>query len=275
MTFARFRAAGLLWPTGLALVALAILVSLGTWQLQRKGWKDGLIRQIQQRAKADPVPLHPHLQLGPGGISSLEYLRVRTSGRYLHEHERHLYMPGRQGPGWHIYTPLETEQGLVIMVNRGWVPDRMKDAATRQQGQVGGRQEITGLLRAPEQPGLFTPDNDPAKNIWFWRDLAGMLGCKGDDGSLADCRIGPNRAVPVPLPLPEPLPARFQVFLDADASPTNPGGWPQGGATNLSIPNRHLEYALTWYGLALTLIGVYAAFAASRLRGPALAAPPA
>jgi surfeit locus 1 family protein len=150
------------------------------------------------------------------------------------------------GPGFHVYTPLETPDGRVVLVNRGFVPAGLKEAALRPAGQLGGAVTLTGLVRGPRPAGWFVPPSEPARNMFYWPDHAGML------GMMREGREG--RPSPVPF------------FVEADAEPANPGGWPQGGATRLALSNRHLEYALTWYGLALTLVGVFVAFARGRLR---------
>jgi surfeit locus 1 family protein len=146
--------------------------------------------------------------------------------------------------GWHIYTPLETKGGKILFVNRGFVPEALKEPSSRAAGQIEGEVSVGGLIRKPGIRGSFEPDADQARNIWYWRDLAGMTAS-----------------------LPATDQARvLPFFVDAIAEPENPGGWPKGGVTRLEIPNRHLEYALTWFGLAVTLIAVFAAFAWTRLR---------
>jgi surfeit locus 1 family protein len=62
-------------------------------------------------------------------------------------------------------------------------------------------------------------------------------------------------------------------IVDAELDPGLPGGFPKGGVTRLELPNRHLEYALTWYGLAAALVAVFAAFAVTRWRQPDLDKP--
>lgn len=243
----RFRDAGLLWPTLLALPALAVLIGLGAWQLQRKAWKDGIVRQIAERSTAAPVPLDSRLAaLGAAG----EYTRVRVAGRFLHGQERHFFI----GPGWHVVTPLITEDGAVVLVNRGLVPDHLRAPGSRKAGQVVGRVEIVGLVRLPERPGMFTPLNDGPRNTWLWRDVEAMLQCWNAPPVAPDCTALTKATT------------RYPLVVDAIAEPANPGGWPRGGVTNLAIPNRHLEYAITWFGLAATLIGVFVAFAVARLR---------
>ena len=238
----RLRRAGLIWPTAFALAALAVLLALGTWQLERKRWKDGLIAKIAARVKAEPTPLGRAEQQGRGG-ADIEYLHVLAVGTYHHDKERYLYAPAPAGLGWHVYTPLEISPARYIWVNRGFVPDDRKAPARRLEGQVAGEVEVRGLLRAPAEAGLFTPTNDPGRNLWYWPDSVAMT---------ASAFTGQVDALP--------------FVIDADPRPPPPGGLPRGGVTRLDLPNRHLEYVLTWYGLALTLIGVYFAFAAARLK---------
>lgn len=238
---ARLIAARLLWPTVGAAMGLAVLIGLGTWQLQRKAWKEGIIAKIETRVLAPPADLVPLLTASQPD-NDLEYTHVRVRGRYLHDKERYVYAPQQTGLGWHVLTPLATDSGPVVWINRGFVPDERRAPETRKDGLVDGEVTVTGLLREP-RTGAFTPANDVARNIWHWADIAGLT------ASAFTAR-------------PSVLPA----VVEADASETPPGGLPQGGVTRLKIPNRHLEYALTWYGLAATLIGVFAVFARGRWR---------
>jgi surfeit locus 1 family protein len=237
---------GLLWPAVMTLAGIAILASLGNWQMQRLAWKDGLIAAITERKGAAPVAVSEvEWRASAGG--DIEYTRVKAAGRLLNDKELHLYaFDEKLGPGYHVITPLQQADGSVVLINRGYVPQDLKDPATRQAGQLAGDVEITGLARRPAVKALFDPDNDPAKNIWYWRDLAGM--------AAAALGTGAPRTVP--------------FFIDAEAAPEPPGGWPKGGVTRLELPNRHLEYALTWYGLAAALAAVFAAFAITRWRQP-------
>lgn len=246
VTLRDVRQARLLWPTVATLAALAILLALGTWQMQRKAWKEGLIDAIAQRVTAAPVPLDTAARRWTAG-EDLEYLRVSARGRYHHDKERLLYAPGREGPGYHVFTPLETSTGRYLFVNRGFVPEHLKDPSARTAGQPAGEVEIVGLLRRPVGQGWFTPANEPARNLWFWRDLDGM----------AASTLGRDASKTLPF------------FLDEqprDSDPASAATWPRPGVTRLDLPNRHLEYALTWYGLAGALIAVYLAFARGRLR---------
>ena len=236
------RSARLLWPSAFALVMFMVLIGLGTWQLERKRWKEGLIAKIAARVHAEPVPLARAEQVRRDGGDS-EYLHVVAKGRFHYDKERYLYAPAPSGLGWHVYTPLEYAPARFVWINRGFVPDARKDPASRREGQVAGETEVTGLIRQPHGRGTFTPANDVAHNLWYWPDVAALhASAFGGTGAAA-----------------------LAFTVDADAKPAPPGGLPAGGVTRLDLPNRHLEYALTWYGLGLTLIGVYVAFAVSRL----------
>jgi surfeit locus 1 family protein len=250
----RLHKAGLIRPTLLALAGLAVLIGLGTWQMERKRWKEGLIAKIAARVHADPVPLPA--EPSAGSKDDLEYLHVSARGRFHHDKERYLYAPTQAGPGWHVYTPFELERQRVVWVNRGWVPDARKSPATRPEGQLPGEVEARGLVRLQMRPGWFAPQNDPAHNLWYWPDLAAMTASAFLDS--------PQKAAGGPQ-----KPDSLALAIEVDAKPEPPGGLPKGGVTRLDLPNRHLEYAVTWYGLAATLISVYLAFAVSRLRAVA------
>ena len=237
------RAKGLLWPAIAAIAGVAMLIALGNWQMRRLAWKESLIAAIAERAHAEPMSLtEAERQHG-----DVEYLRVKATGKLLNDHELDFYAFDEQaGVGWHILTPLRLADGSVVFVNRGFVPDELKDAAKRREGEPAGEVEIVGLARKPETPAAFTPANDMQKNVWYWRDLAAM----------ATAALGSEKPRVVPF------------VIDAELKSSVPGGWPRGGVTRLELPNRHLEYALTWYGLAAALVGVFAAFAATRWRQP-------
>jgi surfeit locus 1 family protein len=240
------RQKGLLWPAVMTLAALALLISLGNWQMRRLAWKEGLLAAISERTHASPVGLDEIVWRDEKG-GDIEYTRAKSSGRFLHDKELFLYsFDERHGPGYHVITPLQRADGKVLLVNRGYVPLDLKEAGKRAEGQIEGEVEIVGLVRRPETPNTFTPENNAAENMWYWRDLGPMTAALG---------LEPGNVMP--------------FYLDAEAEPTSPGGWPKGGTTRLQLTNRHLEYALTWYGLAATLIAVFAAYAATRWRRPA------
>jgi surfeit locus 1 family protein len=226
----------------LSLPALLILLGLGTWQMQRLAWKEDLIAKIEARVHAPPVSL---AEVEKGSKDAIEYARVRVRGTFRHGGEQFVWAPDpQQGPGYHVYTPLRLDDGRFILVNRGYVTEALRSPSARAKGQVAGEADVVGLLREPPQRGMFSPDHDGKTGVWFWRDFDGM----------SRAALGPDAGKAVHL------------FLDAEAEPANAGGWPQGGTTRLTLPNRHLEYALTWYGLAATLVAVLIAFMISRAR---------
>ena len=236
------RGKGLLWLSVFSAFAFVILIGLGTWQVQRLHWKNGLIAQIDARVHATPITLADALAAVRRG-EDLEYTRVAVTGRWIPGHERYLWAPSSRGPGWHVYAPLKSAKGPIVIVNRGFVPDARRDPASRPEPGQSGDVTLIGLLRKPEERNLFTPDNDVARNIWYWRDTNGMAQSMFPQ---ADSEIAP-----------------FSIDAEAGSAPL-PG--PQGGVTRLQLPNSHLQYAVTWYGLAATLVGVYVAFVWTRLQ---------
>jgi surfeit locus 1 family protein len=239
----RLRSAGLIVPTAMTIISLAILLGLGTWQMQRRAWKEGLIATLTARSKAPPVTLADALERARRGEDT-EYLRVRVRGGWRHDAEVHLHAIERGVAGWHVITPLRSApDGTIVFVNRGFVPNALKAQAARPASLVQGEAEFNGLVRSfPTGKGAFVPDNDRAQNQWYWLDTAGLRSAAG---------LGPSQPA-----------APFLIEMEAVTVPVPPAG----GATRLALSNRHFEYALTWYGLALTLVGVFAAYALSRLK---------
>jgi surfeit locus 1 family protein len=241
---------GLVIPSVAAACAFAVLIGLGTWQVERKAWKENLIATVTERFAAAPSALPPPSEWPRLDPATDEYRRVRFDAVLVNDKEALVFTTGSSlrggdiGPGYWVFTPARVSGGLVI-VNRGFVPEQRKDPATRPQGQTAGPGEIVGVMRWPEPPGVFTPAAEPAKNLWFARDPAAIAEAKG---------LGPV--------------APFYVEQEA---PPAPGGLPQVGKLQPNFPNNHLGYALTWYGLALVLAGSFAVWFAARWRtaGPA------
>jgi surfeit locus 1 family protein len=215
------------WQAWLALGAVAFLFALGSWQLQRMVWKRGVIAEREARLAAPPTAL-PREAIDP---AAWEFRRVALEGRMRHDREIQLY--GRRlqhgTPGYHILTPVETASGA-ILVDRGWVPIDRRAPASRAEGQVPGEIRVVGIARAPRPKAAFVPDNDPAKNQWFWVDLPAIAAATG-------------------LALRE-------VLVEADAT-ANPGGYPEGGQTRSELADNHLAYAFIWYSLSLACAVIY------------------
>jgi surfeit locus 1 family protein len=160
------QARGVILFTAFSAAALALLVGLGLWQLQRLEWKQGLIAQIEQRAHAEPISLADGIARTNAG-EDVSYLRVRVEGRFDNAKERYLYALSDGTPGWHVITPLTTSEGQVVLIDRGFVPNAFKEPSSRTQGEINDTVTVTGLARQPETRGLFVSDNEPAENRNF------------------------------------------------------------------------------------------------------------
>ena len=223
----RSRAAALfVWP------GLALLIALGTWQVHRLQWKTALIETIAARRDLPPVPLPADLD--EPGADTLEFTRVALTGRFDHQAEMILLArPRHRHAGSRVITPFAVAGGPVILVDRGWVPVAAEDPARRAEGQLAGLVSIEGIMRVAPPANWFTPDNQPDRNAWYRIDLRSMAAHAGV------------------LPL--------GVYVEAAESAV-PGGLPIGGRPVARIVNNHLQYAITWYGLAVVLLVVYVFF---------------
>lgn len=230
----RFRPS--LWATVFAIPAILIMVGLGTWQVQRLAWKTDLIARVQERMAAPPAPLPPTLP----DPAAVEFRPVTVTGHFLHDREILLVARPRQGQaGYEVLTPLvRADGGPPVFVNRGFVPMDRRAAGSRGAGQVSGEVTVRGVARLPAEPGWLMPSNPPAgadrDAVWSWPDPAAMARHAGLD-SIAPLVV-------------EALPGQA------------PDGLPSGIEPRLELPNSHLQYAVTWYGLAATLLAVYVVF---------------
>lgn len=229
----------------LALASSAGLAALGVWQVERRAWKLDLIERVDTRAHGAPSALPQRWD----GLDArdYEYRRVQVAGRLLHDREALVQAVTELGGGFWVMTPLETADGRVVIVNRGFVPQADRDAADRPAAM--GTVEITGLMRPSEPGGGFLRSNDPAADRWFSRDVTA---------------IAASRDLPRPAPF----------FIDAEAGANGAAdgaALPVGGLTRLSFPNNHLVYALTWFVLSAMVLGAGGALAWSELRPRAVA----
>lgn len=212
---------------GLTIILTAILIALGTWQVQRLSEKQALIAAVESRAFGEPIPL-PLDWTNIGPKADWEYSRVRVSGTFDHVAEVQVYTVSDIGPGYWIFTPLALDNGSNLLINRGFVPSDKRTPDSRPEGQRQGRVTITGLMRSTEASSLFLRANDVENQRYYRRDIAEIAAAK------AIANVAP-------------------FYVDADAE-ENVGGLPIGGKTQLKFPNSHLSYAITWYILALMMI---------------------
>jgi surfeit locus 1 family protein len=229
-------------PVLLASVAgLAVLLSLGFWQLDRLHWKTELIENAQRQLSQAHAPV-PAPQTWQGlNVPSIAYKPVELTGHFLAQNFFAYFTLGapKNGPyggqGYMVFSPFLLQGGEgVVMVNRGFIPTQEKPRFEADFAS-DAPQTITGLIKNNERSGLFSPPNDLQKNIYYTRDIEAM----SKKLALAERQFAP-----------------FYV----DASLSGAGGLPQAGETIVRFTNNHLEYVLTWFGLALTLIGVAGAF---------------
>ncbi len=163
-------------------------------------------------------------------VANSEYLHVSVAGHYRHDRETLVQAVTERGGGFWVITPLETGDGYVVLINRGFVPPPLRDPATRPESQIEGVTTVTGLVRISESGGAYLRTNEPAADRWYSRDVAAIAQARG----LTD--VAP-------------------YFIDADASEGQGGAGPVGGLTVIAFNNNHLQYALTWFGLALMVAG--------------------
>jgi surfeit locus 1 family protein len=238
----------LIAPALLVLCALAVLVSLGNWQVRRLAWKEDLIARVAERPN-EPVQLLPtasewaSLDVGAG-----EYRPFRLTGHFLHDKEALVFtsLPDPKGqfggPGFWVVTPFALSNGGTVLVNRGFAPQGRHLPADRGETLSGETTSVVGLMRPDEKRGVFTPADRPEENVFYARSVADIAAAKG---------------------LSPPV-APFTIDLVAAETP--PGGLPQAGETRMIFANNHLQYAVTWYGLALALLAVFGFYARGRLR---------
>lgn len=224
---------GRIWQVVIATVlGVALLLGLGAWQLQRLAWKEALIAERDLRLKAAPVSLDVALKEFDAD-RSVEFLKVKAQGAFQHDAELFVLTTEGGVPGFEVVTPLVSREGVVVLVDRGFIPEPLKDAKRRPDSQPAGDVEVTGLLRRHVQNrGAFTPDNDTAANIWYWWDIPAML---------AFARVAPDQRV-----------APFVLHIEPD--PKAGRTLPSPVATDENLTNNHLQYALTWFSLAILLI---------------------
>jgi len=242
----RAKRRGLIEPTVFTVVGMAILIGLGIWQLDRKTWKENLIATVTARINRAPQDLPPRASWPQLLQDRSEYIRVTFPAEFLEGQEALVYTPGSpfrpdvKGPGYWLFAPAQLAGGSIVMVNRGFVPADRKDPATRAQGTPHGSVDIVGVMRWPEARGLFTPADDPKGNVWFVRDPKAM----------AEAHKWASAA---------------PFYIDQE-SPVPAGGVPLPGKLDVQLPDNHLQYAITWFGLALGLAGVYVVWLTGRLR---------
>ncbi|TQW01033.1 COX1 assembly protein Shy1 [Cordyceps javanica] len=216
---------------GLIILALIPITAfaLGTWQVQRLGWKTDLIAKFEDRLVRDPLPLPPHID--PSAVRDFDYRRVLATGRLRHDQEMLIGPRMRDGQdGFMVVTPLEREGGAsTILVNRGWISKKHRDQRTRPQGLPAGEVTVQGLLREPWKKNMFTPDNRPDKGEFYFPDVKQMAELTGAQPVWVEATMEPE----------------YIRMMEYEAR-----GIPFGRPAEVNLRNNHAQYIFTWYGLA-------------------------
>jgi surfeit locus 1 family protein len=213
-------------PTLITIPAVILLLYLSYWQFQRLAWKEDLIAKINQQIQLPVIELPNNLN-----IDDMLYHKVRLNGSFLHEYEVHVYAGNTKlkgGNGYYILTPLVLEDNRIVIVNRGWVSENLKNSDTRPETLITDKSEIIGAIMKTEEKGLYTHDNQAKRNIWFYINL-------------------PEIATHTNLAI-EP----FYILAQEEESSVLKG---QNIKPNLL--NNHLGYALTWLSAAISLVVIY------------------
>ena len=219
-----------LWPTLFSVPAVLVMLGLGVWQLDRLAWKTNLIDTFTDRV--DGVPVAPPMAVD--AITDWRFRRVGATGRFLHDKEVQITgKPFKGTAGFHVITPFVVENGPTIFVNRGWVPATRRRPEARPETLIEGPVRIEGLIREAGLKGQFVPDNEPANDVWFVIEPEPMAAYLGIEGPIANYSID---------------------VLRPSARPTE---LPIGAASEITVRNEHLQYAITWFLLAGTLVVVY------------------
>ena len=219
------------WLTIFAFPSFLILIMLGSWQVQRLGWKSDLISNYNNNFQQAPITVNELLKQRQKN----KYRRTIINGQYDHSNEIKIIGKTYEGnAGFHIITPFILENNEIIYINRGWVPKKYADKKTRKFSLLEENVKVVGLVRLPQKKGYFVPENEPENGFWFTiipEELNRHLNIIGENEFYID-------ELNIDEKLKLPIPANGKV----------------------QVPNNHLQYAITWYSLALGLLIVYFAW---------------
>ena len=227
------RRESFLLPTLFGLATFVVLIGLGTWQLERKAWKETLIAALDQRLAAPPVALPARERWADLDPAHDEFRRVSLRAEFLSDREGRVYTAGSalrddiKAPGYFAFAPMRLADGSVVVINRGYVPNPRPDASLRPIGLREGPVDIIGVMRWPESPSWFVTPHNASQDLWFARDQHAMAAAYGW-GEVAP------------------------FYIDQEA-PVSAEDAPRPAPLKVNLRNEHLQYALTWYGLAAVL----------------------
>ena len=212
------------WMPFFVAPAFIVLVMLGIWQLDRLSSKLELLSEIHTRLSLPPVTLDECVNVDGSTTDLCHHRKVVATGELLSGNILSLLAKTyKKRAGAHILVPLMVEKEVFVLVNLGWVPQDYSLSDFSNYGTA----TISGVVRIPIKQGWFTPDNDPMENEWYWIDLTEI-----------------STAIGVEL---------LPIIIEAQIGP-DPYALPIGGQTRVEFPNDHMQYAITWFGMALVLL---------------------
>jgi cytochrome oxidase assembly protein ShyY1 len=236
------------------LAMVAVLVGLGLWQLQRRVEKHALIAALDERLAAAPVVLPQATAWGALTAERDEFRRVTFTATYAPLPDAMVYSSGSgvrddiSGPGAWAFLPAHLVSGETVAVNAGFVQNTMQDRAQQDRAArplvTGEPVTLSGYIRFPEAAGSLTPSENVAKRLWFVRDVPAMARALG--------WAEPGKAV-----------APFYIDLEA---PVPASGVPKPGPLHVHLKDDHLQYAITWFGLAAVVVIAFGFWMRARRR---------
>lgn len=214
------------------LAAFGTCMALGTWQVQRLAWKNGLIAQIAAANAQAPLTTLPD---DASELAVLQFRRAELKGEWLGGTEFHLTPRyWRDQFGYSIITPFKLADGRILLINRGWVPADKKAPETRPETAVHGHATLSGLVRVGAERSYFTPPSSPEKNLWFGRDVAQMAETAR---------------------LTHVIPAMLDEVGEQDIAHL-----PIPSDGTIRLRNDHLSYLITWYGIAVGILVIFVVY---------------
>lgn len=228
----------------LAFVGIALFIgflSLGTWQVQRRAWKLALIERVEQRVHAAPVALPAQAEWPQVSVDRHEYLPVQVQGLLRTDRTLLAQAATELGAGFWVMTPLQLQDGAYVWVNRGFIAAAARKDWAQPVAVDAAPVTVIGLLRLPEPKGGFLRQNDAQAQRWYSRDVLAMSAAQG---------LAPTAPFFIDAGLPHQ-----QAPLPAGEAQARAEDGPRPGMTVVRFANSHAVYALTWYGLALMVVG--------------------
>jgi cytochrome oxidase assembly protein ShyY1 len=233
------------------LVMVALFAGLGVWQLQRRVEKHAFIAHLTERHAAAPGLLASPLQWSAMTPVRDEFRRVSFAATYESRPDAMVYSSGSavrediSGPGTWAFLPARLASGETVVINAGFVQNTMQDRAQEdravKQFVTGEPVTLTGYIRFPETAGALTPSENIARRLWFTRDHLAMARA-----------LGWGEVAPFYIDLEQPVPA---------------SGIPKPGPLEVHLKDDHMQYAITWFGLAGAVVIAFGVWWRAQRRG--------